>query len=170
MIFVIGTGRSGTSTVSRILHTRCDVCMGRELPKRRGEPVYEDQAFSTLNHWLSEGPPHEEAVTQLKALVATRGEPWGMKCPATADFLPLYNEVCPEARYIWCARDLVSVRASLKRVRPEYDATMTTRCTTDRWAAIEAFTQGLPPERLLRLWFGVPVREEDIYTRLVAWL
>jgi hypothetical protein len=132
--------------------------------------VYEDQAFSTLNAWLAEGPPHEEAVTQLRALVATRGEPWGMKCPATADFLPLYDEVCPAARYVWCARDLGSVTASLKRVRPEYDAKMVHHCTTERWLAIERFARGLPADRLLRVWFGTPVRDEDVTTALAAWL
>lgn len=121
MIFVVGTGRCGTSTVARLLHTRCGVNMGTNLAKRsKIGQTYEDQDFSTLHAAALAGKLSiEEFCHRVLDLTDQRTEPWGMKCPATADFIYLYREWFPEARYVWCQRDPASALLSIQRVRPK---------------------------------------------------
>jgi len=75
MILVMGVGRTGTSTTSRILHTKLGVCMGHhpdlEKPKP-GNPLgsYEDVTMiratknllrgATTTEWLKEFNIHDE--------------------------------------------------------------------------------------------------------------
>jgi hypothetical protein len=52
-IIVVGTGRSGTSTVSRILHENLGVCMGHFLRHHKHHDYYEDLLAHSLNRMLA---------------------------------------------------------------------------------------------------------------------
>lgn len=54
-IIVVGTGRSGTSTVSRILHERMGVCMGHFFRMHTIHDYYEDLMAHGLNRMLGAG-------------------------------------------------------------------------------------------------------------------
>jgi hypothetical protein len=53
-IIVVGTGRSGTSTVSRILHENLGVCMGHFLRLHKDHDYYEDLLAHALNRMLAQ--------------------------------------------------------------------------------------------------------------------
>ena len=94
--------------------------MGTVLAQRSGiGQTYEDQDFSSLHAEVLAGRLRLAQFKQrLLNLAWRRQEPWGMKCPATADFINIYEDLFPGARYIWCQRNLEAVLASIKRVRP----------------------------------------------------
>lgn len=120
MILVLGTGRSGTSDVARILHEECGVYMGSVFhlgDKFNKKGYYEDMEFQTLH--LSFYMMHLDEVSEEKdpnrwklwrerfeAQLDKRKEPWGLKDPGIADLPSLLNEYLKlNPRIIHCVRD-----------------------------------------------------------------
>jgi len=80
-VIVVGTGRSGTSTVSRILHEQLDVCMGHFFKLHTVHDYYEDLLAHALNRMLAQ---RAVTVTDWRvALAKAHGlcSDWGFKDP-----------------------------------------------------------------------------------------
>jgi len=109
---VVGTGRSGTSTVARLLHENMGINMGAEFkPPTSHNPkgAYEDVEFviptaryingkMSFNDWDN----HTRSVIR-KRLEA--GKPWGVKDPALAHILGQFLMYLDEPKIIRCKRD-----------------------------------------------------------------
>lgn len=147
MILVVGTGRSGTSTVARLLHQELRVPMTGTVFRRsrRYGDVYEDPAFSRLNALrlsghLTAAAFHEAARHLITARASVRGSRWGFKCPATSLLLESWLAVLPEPCVIWCHRPLEAVVASvvrqealtpdeaIERMRPRFETIQRALC------------------------------------------
>lgn len=119
---VIGTGRCGTSTVSRILHEELGIYMGGSfLPPDKDNPqgYYEDADFYWLNYnFYKRGMSLKEWLDSVLSLIKKRQElqrPWGIKSVRMVDILGLYLSLFDEPKIICCYRDLKGFSASLKR-------------------------------------------------------
>ncbi len=177
MIFVVGTGRSATSTVARILDEQLEINMGgkREagiwpMPRDGLGDTYEDIEFSTVNRKALDGDLDERGMhLELVRLGKERTEPWGTKCPAIAEFLPRYRVVFPTARWVWCQRSPSLVLRSLMRVRPAIPAATHKDMIADRLLALGCeLPRGL--YRTLEMHFSEPRSEAFIVDRLRLWL
>ena len=105
MIIVLGPGRSGTSTVARILHNNLGVSMGRRFRSpddANPQGYFEDLDFRDLNHtalWKK-----ISMDIQIKHLFDGRQEPWGLKDPRICE---LHSE---DSKYIKNAKFIVAMR------------------------------------------------------------
>lgn len=133
MILVVGTGRSGTSEVARILHDELEVDMGRafHLPDQfNKEGYFEDREFQSLNlsfylmrldHIKDEGrgkEPWRLWREKFQELINTKQELWGVKDPGIADFPALLNEYLKlNPQIIWCKRNKEDTINSLMRFK-----------------------------------------------------
>jgi hypothetical protein len=80
-VVVVGTGRSGTSTVARILHDKFGVCIGHFMRLHTIHDYHEDLLAHALNRMLG-----QRAVSVIDWRVAlakshARCEDWGFKDP-----------------------------------------------------------------------------------------
>jgi len=144
-VIVTGTGRSGTSTVARLLHEECGVAMApsRELLAPAGpanpEGVYEDLEVRQLHIDVKRGVlTLAEFRLEMMRLASVRAaKPWGWKDPRGSHVLGLHLQWFPGATIIWCQRSLPDVVRSIHRWyhtrEPE-----AARETTDRWAQLHA--------------------------------
>jgi hypothetical protein len=128
---VIGPGRSGTSTVARILHEKLNVKMGKNFVSSRAanpDGTYEDLDFWVVNKKLLHG---EMKVADwfyiTQALVTDRqmnDNPWGVKDPFFTYMVGQFITFCSTfPRIIWCARDEKLILKSMIRQwrhTPEY--------------------------------------------------
>lgn len=119
---VTGTGRSGTSSVARVLHEKMGVSMGsRFLPASDKNPggAFEDQDFARFNRALCHGhisfPDFIEKVRPIIAARETTGKPWGVKDPYLCWLIGIYRGLIEDPRIIRCARKPELVIDSLKR-------------------------------------------------------
>ena len=173
MIFVVGTGRSGTSTVARILgelgYDMGESSPGWPMPRLNIGDTYEDSDFSRLNAAGLAGELDARAMGRaLDQLGTQRVEPWGAKCPAIADFLPVYRKAFPRARWVWCYRPHALVLRSLMRVRPEIPPAEHKAMIERR---LEALELELPEnERTLTMHFTEHRTDAFIADRLRLWL
>jgi len=119
---VFGTGRSGTSTVARLMHTRLGVYMGKRfVPANPTNPegFYEDIEFYRANLDFVQGDITYQAwramvwVTVVQRRQLER--PWGFKESRMGHLLGLYLGFFDAPRLIWCRRDANLVIASLQR-------------------------------------------------------
>lgn len=109
-VLVVGTGRSGTSCVARLLEEELGVDMGgpgnldRES-NPRGD--YEDPELKDLDMAFRRGHvTRARFEAQLREIAADRADPWGAKHPANATHLDAWLDVFPGAVLIWARRDL----------------------------------------------------------------
>lgn len=132
VLVIAGMHRSGTSLITQWLY-RCGLPVGDEL---MGEGIgneeghFEDMDFVRLHEtllqqhdmsetglWLDKPPVLTAAQQQLlAALVVEKNDNhmvWGWKDPRTCLFLPAYQRVLPEARYLIIVRDYNEVVNSL---------------------------------------------------------
>ena len=128
MILVVGTGRTGTSDVARILE-ELGVMMGHQfhLPDEFNPNGYfEDKEFQGLNVLfvllgLNDKPNEEKWGLwrrQFEKLLRKRKEPWGLKDPGMADFDTLLDEYLKlEPHVIWCKRDKKSAVQSYVKMK-----------------------------------------------------
>ena len=74
-VIVVGTGRSGTSSVARILHEKLEVCMGHHLKMQAPGGAYEDYLAHGLNRMVAANSPvcTVPASTMASAPTATLG-------------------------------------------------------------------------------------------------
>lgn len=109
MILVVGTGRSGTSTVARLLHEKCGINMGTKfrLPDEQNpKGYYEDLNFRNLNDsYLRNKIRLVNFVENIFKLIEKKEEPWGLKDPRLTRLLPHYITLMPEYKIIRCQRN-----------------------------------------------------------------
>lgn len=117
MILVVGTGRSGTSVVARILHEDLGVSMGSNFdPPHPTWPDgnYEDRVFRALHIQANQGRITRSTFrARLQELARGRGEPWGVKDPRASHLVEEYCAVLPSVRIIWCVRAVEAVVDSI---------------------------------------------------------
>ncbi len=119
MIIVIGTGRCGTSTIARLLHTKLNIPMGerfRESDDSNINGFYEDLDFRDLNHQvLNNQITNDYFQREIDRYVAKRrvrwGECFGIKDPRICNLWLNYKRY--NAQYIWCVRKPEMVVRSL---------------------------------------------------------
>lgn len=117
MIFVVGPGRCGTSTVARLLHD-LGVSMGtkfRRPDQANPEGYWEDLEFKDLNEALLQS---RMSISEWEHKVrnVVREESWGLKDPRFSYLLPYYREIYPTANVVRCVRPLYQVARSMHRV------------------------------------------------------
>jgi hypothetical protein len=117
---VIGTGRSGSSTVAGILHNKMEVFMGQEFRKpdeKNPDGFWEDVEFASPNWKFLNGKiNYPEWIEKIFAVIAKRknqGIPWGFKDPDATHFLGMYLSFFKNPRIIRCQRKKELVVASL---------------------------------------------------------
>lgn len=120
VVFVTGTGRSGTSTVARLLHTEMDVPMGAEFrqpDKDNPDGYWEDQEFVRWNKaFLAGEVGYSEFVHRISQVMKERDGTWGFKDPRLAYLLGIYLTASRELiTVINCTRDEKAVVASCRR-------------------------------------------------------
>lgn len=119
---VIGTGRSGSSTVARVLHNKMDVFMGYEFRKtdeNNSSGYWEDVEFAGPNWRLLNGKiTYPKWIKDIFAVIDRRvnlNVPWGFKDPDATHFLGLYLSFFEAPRIVRCSRDKELVVSSLMR-------------------------------------------------------
>ena len=127
-ILVVGTGRSGTSTVARILHEHFKVHMGDEfVPASNNNPrgPYEEKEINAYSAAARTGEVNGDKYVAALVVIGDkyrkRCVPWGIKDPRIADFTSIWDKVFWDARYIWCQRDRQQTINSLKRCYGQSD-------------------------------------------------
>jgi len=123
MIFVVGPGRSGTSTVARLLHENLNVCMGhkfREADEDNQDGYYEDLEFKNLNERFITGEVSlGQWETETRKLVNVRRKTywhnWGLKDPRLCYLLGLYLSFVDLPTIIRCRRDIELVTKSMQK-------------------------------------------------------
>lgn len=115
-IIVFTIGRSGSSTVARILHERCGVSMGEIMnPATKDNPggTYEDVHFHAMTSALFRGgvtPSHFcDGFTRHARYRMSTGKPWGFKTPPLWYSLPYvlntFGDLSESIPFIICTRD-----------------------------------------------------------------
>ena len=138
-VAIVGMHRSGTSMVAQLLG-RCGIYLGEDgallgptADNRQGH--WEHAGFHRLNEEILaelgggwDMPPRvptgwgedirlRGARTAAEALVESFDgrEPWGWKDPRTSLTLPLWQELIPDLKLVWCLRHPLEVALSLQR-------------------------------------------------------
>lgn len=119
---VIGTGRSGSSTVARILHNKMDIFMGHEFRKPNEinpDGFWEDIEFYKPNWKFLNGKiTYPEWIEKIFGVIAQRMElnkSWGFKDPDATHFLGLYLSFFENPKIIRCRRKKELVIKSLMK-------------------------------------------------------
>lgn len=119
---VVGTGRSGTSLVARLLHKKLNIYMGENFtPPDEANPEgsFEDIEFVYPNKkFLSGRINFKEWNNEIKTIVKKRqklGQKWGFKDPTTTNILGFYLELFDNPGIIRCVRDRELVIKSFQR-------------------------------------------------------
>lgn len=119
VVLVISTGRAGSSTVARILHTQLNVSMGyhfRQPDAENPKGFYEDLDFKTLNETILKGIiSYPEFAIRLSHLIKKRKEDWGVKDPRLCHLWWLYLKHLPEAKIIMTERKREAVIESCEK-------------------------------------------------------
>jgi len=120
---VIGVGRSGTSAVARVLHTKLDVFMGLHFTVNEiscPEGTFEDVTFWNMHRHMLNGKLSFLAwhFTVQKLILAREklGVPWGWKDPVTSPLIGFYISFFEDLpRIIRCNRKKSLVLRSMKK-------------------------------------------------------
>lgn len=110
-ILVVGTGRSGTSTTTRILHEHLGVMMVREmyLPGDRWNPrgYYEDKKMKLFVKQAVNGAISPEVLAMQTREWMTQGEDirWGFKVTQISNGTPALLDALDPSLIIVCMRD-----------------------------------------------------------------
>jgi len=119
IVLVIGPGRCGSSTISRLLHEKCNINMGEKWvrPPDNFNPqgYYEDFAFGEiLKNLLTARVNNEDAIKQVKDMLTevitervSKYTHWGFKANTLYTALPMVVDLLPEVPVIIrCRRPL----------------------------------------------------------------
>lgn len=123
IFYVLGTGRSGTSTVGRILHTKFGISMGDEFnysdTTKEANPLgnFEDAQLYQLDTWFVRGmitlPFYLE---QNNLILSSRVGSWGYKSPLLCYTLTFHESLLKkEPILIWADRDIEAAAKSCMR-------------------------------------------------------
>lgn len=114
MYLIFGTGRCGTSRVARILEERFGIDFGGpgETSGAHPEGTYEWQAHRVIDTAFMLGDiTIQQWALAIRRFTETLTEPYGLRHPLNAPFVQLYVCMFPEAKLIWCQRDLTETIA-----------------------------------------------------------
>jgi len=121
-VLVVGTGRSGTSTVARVLHNHLNINMGnrfRDPDISNSKGYWEDLDFKEANEYLLDQYISFAVWSdQVKKLIRERNnsyENWGFKDPRLCYLLGLYMTFIKDPIIIRCKRDEESIIKSLMK-------------------------------------------------------
>jgi len=119
---VLGTGRSGTSTVARIFHNKLGVFMGHQFPptnETNPDGFWEDMDFYRANKSFVMGqisfPVWRKKVWTTILMRRALNKPWGFKESRMGHLIGLYVGFFDNPRIVWCQREKDLVIASLQR-------------------------------------------------------
>ena len=119
---VVGSMRSGTSAVARVLHEQLGVTMFMTPPEPdefNPDGYYEDLDVSNLNELAIRTviTPMDfiEKITIYSKEMIRRGKAWGLKDGRIAILSPLYYRLFPKAKVIRLCREPKLVVASMMR-------------------------------------------------------
>ncbi len=117
MILVVGTGRSGTSTVAKLLHGH-GISMGNSFvtsSEHENGSSFEDTECKRINtDFLKNKMSYDEYIKRLCRYGRGKTEPWGVKHPAIVYVLGIYLQVFDPV-IIRCSRDREGVVESCMR-------------------------------------------------------
>ena len=134
--FVLGPGRSGTSTVARILHNHFNISMGehfRVTDEHNIKGYFEDLEFKNPNElFINSGLPFPQWIIIIEREIAKRnGHDWGLKDPRLCYLLGFYICYIENPIFIRCERDPNSIADSMQKCygwnRPNTIKTIFTR-------------------------------------------
>lgn len=172
-VIVLGTGRSGTSVVARVLEERVGIAMGGPGEYRPETPDgdWEDRVVRRATEQYHAGDRSRESWAQaLKVRALERGgsgDPWGFKLPLLSLHLPELLDLFPHSRLVWAQRSIEDAAASFARAygRPLGSCRNTVR---RRWARL---TAGLLDygDDVLRIDLTEPWPHELLATLLRRW-
>lgn len=117
MILVLGTGRSGTSTVARLLHTELGVSMGtrfRDPDSANPKGYYEDLDFQEMH--VNTIWDYDRRASLVDYLFEIRKGLWGFKDPRTPYFWRIYREhIGRDTKIIIATRAVHQIVISLRK-------------------------------------------------------
>ncbi len=120
---VVGTGRCGTSTVARLMHTKLNIFMGEKFEPadiHNPDGYYEDLEFGDLHNDFV----YHEKITYktwdnlVKDVIEKRcqlNQYWGFKGGGLSELLGLYFGLFDNPKVIWCIRNKEDTIASMYR-------------------------------------------------------
>ena len=142
-VAVIGTGRSGTSMITRLLNigglnlgSKNGLLAGNELNERG---YFESKAINNLGHrllaelggaWdypplLQPGweldPSLDDYYHEARNIIEQtfpRDAVWGWKDPRTTLLIPFWTRVIPDLKFVVCIRNPLDMASSYNRMRP----------------------------------------------------
>jgi hypothetical protein len=118
MILVVGPGRCGTSAIAGFLHKLGVHMTPDPEAKDSSNPTgfFEDSDFQPLNITLSHNRiTPRRFIVGIKEVIKQRKEPWGLKHPVIAHFLPFYLPLLDDVKFIRLHRDKEEIIASMQR-------------------------------------------------------
>lgn len=169
MIIVLGTGRCGTSTVARLLHTELGVHMGERFrPPDPSNPrgFWEDLDFVDLNDDMIRGvlafPAFIRDIAKLVQARHSEQGAWGIKDPRLANLLGCYLPLLPPAEIIYCSRNTDDTVASVMRVYG-FAREQAEQMVGERRQAIENYRRFIP---MTEICFDSPRDDEALIEEL----
>ncbi len=186
VVVITGMHRSGTSLVTGLLQ-QAGVDIGRELlPANRGNPYgyLEDTEFLDFQEQLLRArgldmfvtapvdfAPTAAEIERAKSLISARANRpiWGWKDPRTSLFLEFWDQLLPEASYIFLYRHPLEVVLSLMR-RGDFSQNGRIELGLQSWCvyneSIIRFVEKKRDNCLLAHIYGVAGQPESFITRL----
>jgi hypothetical protein len=118
-VLIIGSGRSGTSTVARLCHTRLRICMGHVLKQGDAlnpEGYYEDWiSHSMIQMMVNNGSFHTDTWLEAMNFQHQVCPAWGVKDPWVLFLQPSWGTLNP-GLVIHCERNIDSTVTSWLKV------------------------------------------------------
>ena len=170
---VVGTGRSGTSTVARVMHEKLGISMGNEfVPSNEfnEKGYYEDVDFYRANLAFYDNQLFfGDWVCQIREILRERykaGKPWGFKDSRMASLLGAYFTFLNEPKVIRCKRDSELVIASMIRCYGWSESKAKSVCES-RETALDRVLVGRNQKDILTIHFGENHLPDEMIAKLI---
>jgi len=165
-ILVVGTGRSGTSTTTRILHEHLGVMMVREmyLPGDQWNPkgYYEDKKMKLIVKQAIAGniSPESHEVQGREWMTKGKDIPWGFKVTQLSNGPPTFLDALDPMAIIVCMRERELTAKSIvawRRKNWKLDEEAGYRKFDQKMAAMTKFLHGRQV-----LWLDFSVQRDEV--------
>ncbi len=178
ILIILGMHRSGTSLVTNWIYL-CGLNLGEDLIGKspyNKNGHYEDRDFHNIHERIfrCNGIPYgglkqidnlivtKEQKEKLKRLIEvknSKNQQWGWKDPRTNMFLPIYQELIPDANYLILYRDPFCVIESLlRRMKDEFKRLL----LKNRFSKIKYF--------IFQKYYNRKVENSNIHNFALAWI